>query len=353
MKTPRRSNADSTGDEGRISRRLLLRQAGIASVLLALPWTASADTFLFPGDPKPPEIPFRPSRLGEGIVGPYGEVRILEVNNELLPIFTAASDDSAVMDMSNRVPFVRYGTGSNAITLSAAGIRFGLGRPVAWSADSLRRLVTDLSKDKIRARSVLLLRSALHTAYPVAVAKRSSLSTRKKAGKNRSAHAITKGTRGLGASSMKCSTTTVTETVTRTFTESVEVIRTAQEQFNECYDRELAQPLCAALPYGKEACALAACSVTAFVSMVVGFIEVITTIAEEVTREAVNCASRTRGEWTSPWITNAPVKGISLARGAPAPDPEFTSKDIIAGVKLLRELPEIFGPFGTCMLAGE
>ena len=331
------------GEKEMISRRDMIRQTAFTAMLLALPWKKAHALLLAP--PKPPVIPFSPSRIGEGIIGPYGEVRIFDVGGEILPIYVASADGLAVMDLSARTPFVRYGTGTEAVTLTTAGVQIGTAKATPWSADTVQKLIGTLSKDRKRAKSVLMLRSALHSTFPLAAAKSKS---KPKEGKKKSGAAVAKGSRGFGTGVLNCTTRTITDTVTRTIVETVEVIKTAEKQYQECYDKAITRDPCKSLGFGAGACAATICAVTTFVDMVVGFIEVVTTITEEVTRQVVSCVTPVKFDWPNPWV----IFDGGLKAALPQPAAAFTSKDIEGALKLIKDIGGFLGPFGLCLANG-
>ncbi|MBI3949512.1 MAG: twin-arginine translocation signal domain-containing protein [Acidobacteria bacterium] len=188
-----------------MTRRELLQKAAMAGLLLAVPWADRAVAAV----PPLPEIPFKKNKTGDGIIGPYGEARIFgfdtkELPTQALPLLVSAADDSAVMDITGRSPFVRFGssTDSTAITLTSSGVTFGK-TLLRWSPNTINQLVAEVSKDPVKARGALLLRSALHTSYPIAVTQLA-----KGAMGEAMATAMAKGSAGYGASSMKCTTET-------------------------------------------------------------------------------------------------------------------------------------------------
>jgi len=147
------------------TRREFLRKAAVAGLMLGVPWVDSAVAAV----PPPPVIRFDKNKTGDGVVGPYGEVRIGSVGGQALPVIVSAPDGSAVMDCSGRSPFVRFGTASDstAIILTSDGVQLGTNaKPAPWNSDSVHRLIEALAKDRKKARGAMFLRSALHTSYP-------------------------------------------------------------------------------------------------------------------------------------------------------------------------------------------
>lgn len=335
----------------KMTRRALMRQMALAGLGLALPCLGDAALAQPPAQQrvskKAPYIRFKRSAKGEGVVGPFGEVRIYSVGGEVLPVFASAADGSAVMDITGRSAFVRYGKGPTAITLTTNGVKLGAAKEQPWSADVVRKLIAALAKDRNKARGAMLLRSALHTSYPVAAAR-----SKAPGGKQtRMGTAMSKGAAGYGTRALYCTTRTVTETVTRTITETLDVIKTAETQYQACYDREVNSEACklAGAVGGAGACAATVCAVTGFVDLVVGFVEVVTTIAEEVSREVVSCVTPKKGEWPNPWT----IPDGLIRTAVPQPKTVFGKKEIDDALKLLGSIPGLLGPFGTCFFKGK
>jgi hypothetical protein len=328
-----------------ISRRHVLTTASAAAALLLLgnPWTMPE---LFAADLKLSPAAFTTNPTGDGIIGPFGEVRIFAAADGSLPVIVTAVGGLAEMNMSARTPFVRLGAAGDetAILLTSAGIQYGKGKvPQAWSATSFRQLIAFLTKDRKKARGLILLRSALHSAYPVAVQRKKA-----KVGKKMSA-SFSKHSSDFGAQALICTTKTVTDTVTHTITETVEVIKTAEKQYQECYDKAATRDPCKSLGILAGACAAATCAATTFVDMVIGFVDVVTTTTEEVVRTVVSCAPPLPGTWPSPW--DLPDAQLKLA--VPQQKTTFGQKDIDGGLKLLKQIGGFFGPFATCMISGK
>ena len=322
-----------------------------------------------------PFIKFTKSKVAEGAIGPFGEVRVFEVADEILPVYISAPDGSAVMDMTGRNPFVRYGNDATAITLTGDGVEFGKGQKLkSWNAEVVKELIAALSKDRKKARAAMLLRSALHTSYPVAVAgmkssKQSAQSesvpaflaaSYSKAAKNkRMGAAIKKGTSAFTQPNFwTCTTSFVTETVTRTITDVTEVIKTELEQYQECYDREVSKKPCSEVAFGLGAgpCAAAKCVLEGYVDIVVGFVEVVVgVVTEEVVRTVVTCNPREAKiikEWLNPWFIDQPqrVSGVAIGNVSSAADAPFNLEDVTKALEFLKGITDFLGPFGKCFL---
>lgn len=340
------------GSEGSgMTRQEFLQKVALASALLSIPFAYTAEGAV----PPIPKIPFTPNRTGDGVVGPYGEVRIASAGGFALPLVVSATGGVAVMDVSARSPFARFGTSADpaAITLTSAGVAFGKAAPVKWSPDTVRALIAALSKDPLKARAALLLRSALYTAYPVAVKQMSKGTMNKKL-----AAAMAKGSAGYGASAQKCTTKNVTDSVTTTVTTTIEKIKTAEQQLADCYKG--CQSLYDAGKLFEAGVCVAACSAKAaanvFVDIVVGYIDLVSVVVTEVTRTVVTCLMSfppKLGAWPNPWR----IGDISLVNGAIAqPAQGFSAANIGDGIKLLKDLTKavggLFGPF-ACLLDGQ
>lgn len=201
----------------------------------------------------------------------------------------------------------------------------------------------------------MLLRSALYTSYPIAASK-SKLPAEERVGA-----AISRGAKGYGASSTQCTTTRVTETVTRKLIEVVNVWKTKEKRFRECYDREISKNPCKSAPIirdplvnsviinGPDLCAKGFCVAQGFVDIVVSVIEIVTTFAEEVTREVVSCVViPKKGEWLNPWN----LSDLSFRAVVPQPAQKFSQKNIDDALNLLKGITGFLGVFGDCLLKG-
>lgn len=326
--------------ESDLTRRDLLRHA-VAGALLTMPWL---DAVAAPS-PIPPAVPFTKNRAGDGLIGPFGEVRIASLEGVVLPAFVTAAGGLAAMNLAVRAPSIQIGADDTMIILTSAGVQFGkAGGVKAWTRDSLQAIVNAIVRDPRKARGIMLLRSALHTTLPVAAMQMKGRLNAKFAG------ALAASTSGLGARSMlTCVTTTITETVTRTFTEMVEVWKSAEKQYQECYDREVGRSPCKDALLGAGLCAAGICSVKGFVDVVVGMYEVVRTVTEEVTRTLVICTRAPIATWPNPWDLTGVLGKITVDQ----PKRQFTDKDIAAAIDLLAQFTGFFGIYAKCLLRGK
>jgi hypothetical protein len=321
---------------------------GLAAAFMAtFPWTQRTLASISSPFQKitPPQIKFTKNKTLDGIIGPFGEARIYKFNNDAMPLLVSTRDGSAVMDLTGRSPFIRIGSSpDSAIIINTQGIRFAKMRLQPWSASSIQALNEALSEDILKAAAIILLRSAVLTSYPVAVKEYRARMHAKMAAK------MAQSSSRLGMNSLRCTTTTVTETVTNTITETVQVIKTAEQQYQECYDREAVKDPCKSTGIFAGACAATTCGLKSFVDLVVGFVTVLTTTTEQVVNKVVSCQKPLVRTWPNPWdITNKSFTKNSVSQ----PVARFGASDISGGIKFLKDLTGVFGPFGKCLLDGK
>lgn len=346
-----------------MSRRVLARRvACAAAAAVALPWfdvARAAPGKSGPGVPRDlldgktelppgalrrltvPRIDFDALAGARGVKGPFGRVELAKVDAEELPVIVEAHDGSAKFDMTGRSVSVRYGTGATAVVLGTAGVKFGAGKQEPWSASTVSRLFREIAADQDKSRGALLLRSTLQTSYPVAAVREGAGIGKAMAG------SVRKASRGFSRAG--CTTKTVTDTVTRSITDTIALVKTAEEQYQECYDREIVRHPCDLAGVGAGACAAGICAAKALVDLVVGFVEVVVTVAEQVTRDVVTCAAVKLGEIRNPWTLDT-LRGATELRG---PKLAFDAKTIKAAKKLLADLTGFLGPFAECLVGGE
>lgn len=327
-----------------IDRREVLRFA-IAAALLGVSWTDRAEATV----PTPPKIILQANSTGDGVISGYGEVRVAKLGGTVVPILVRAAEGLAELNLTGRTAYIRYGTGASAITVSSAGIYFGAtGRQIAWSRDAFAKLIAAISQDAQKARGAARLRSAMLMSYPAAV-------IQMKASPDGSVMKLmAKSAAGVGMLSIaRCSTTTITDTVYDTVTRTVEVWRSAESQYRECYDREVVRSPCKDVLFAKSVCAATICAAKGFVDMLVSTYEVVEQIAREVVRTVVTCARPLVGHWPDPLDVLRTIPGkYSVAH----PHVAFSSADVRAANGLLKS---ILGGLATsdrfiaCLLGGQ
>src|SRR5688572_26241504 len=91
--SPSDQEADVASFDSGMSRKEFIRTTALASVLLAIPWASTADAQV----PRMPTIGFKKNKTRDGIIGPYGEVRIFNFEDQALPLLVSAAGGLAVM----------------------------------------------------------------------------------------------------------------------------------------------------------------------------------------------------------------------------------------------------------------
>ena len=329
--------------ETELSRRDLLRNA-IAGALLTVPWIGTAEAAI----PPPPKLTFAQNRTKDGIVGPYGEVRLGNANGLMLPFMVIATGGLAVMNVADRRPYVQIGNDDTLITYNSDGISFGKGAGFkAWSRDSISSLVAAIGKDRRKLRGLLNLRAALQMSYPAALRMMKGTTDKRVA----TAHKMAASGNGAGWANRDCTTKTITETVVTTITEYIGVWKSAEQQWQECYDKEVKSANCTALgSVGAQACAFTICTAKGFVDVLLGLMEVTRTVLEEVVRTFVVCAVALKESWPNPVdvLDRLPVKFAF-----PQDRAGFKPEDIQKALDFLKDLTGFLGPFGKCLLGGK
>ena len=340
-------SAPSDYDRREFCRKSMMGLMG--GLLVSIPWanelTGKPLSHLDNSLSAPPNIDFKLNKTGDGIIGPFGEARIYNVGGFAMPMIVTSADGSAVMDLTGRSPFIRLGasTDSSAIVLRSGSIQFGISKPVPWSPDIIKKLISTLAANRQKATGLILLRSALYTSYPIAVKRLKSKMNTAVATK------LSAGSRGLGKDSLKCTSTTVTDTVVNTITQTINVVKTAEQQYQECYDKQVRSAGCADAGIFAGACAATICGLKAFVEIVVGVTTIVTTVTEEVVRTVVSCTKPLIGSWPNPWnfYNNLPVAKVSQ------PALKFGATDLAGAIKFLKDITGFFGPLGKCLIDGK
>ena len=299
--------------------------------------------------PRLKMLPLPISRLtgALGSTGAWGEVQVRELKTGLVPVYVRTANRSGVMDLTKARSTVSLGSGS--VVLTSRGIQSG-GKLEPWNASTIASLITRARSDASLRASLLELRAALVTAYPHAV------SAARKNAEPRAAQAVMGAAQRMGIAAMprksQCTTTTITETITREVAQEVERWLTAEERYEACVRQQVAAGI-----LGGEAAAVLYCAALGLVDLFLGVMTVVTTIIEEVTRTVVTCTL----EGTKRLIdlykgieVPIPTRGIQLpgVPGVGRVAPALTSTDITAALQRLRDLLGAVSPFTTCLLQG-
>ena len=332
------------------TRRDLLRAAVAGSLLSCVPFSPAEAAF------TTPTLRFSGNRTRDGVVGPWGEVRVLNSGGKVLPTMVITNGGFGLLNLSVQRPYVQLGVKDDRVVFSSQGVQLRSGDPFKpWSAEAIRAIHAAIAQDRSKLRGLLELRAVLHTTFTVAATAAKGTSER------RFAAALAKGSGGLGARSMQreCTTTTITDTVIRTVTEYVDVIKTAQQQYDECYAKNVRSATCSALGPGAGLCAASYCLAMGFVDLVVGFYEVTRTLAEEVVRTVVVCTAPIRGSWPNPVTL---IDQISSKIGFAAPPQSFSQEDILGATRILAAIIEeiertseaaTVGTYVRCLFGGQ
>ncbi|RYG78703.1 MAG: hypothetical protein EON59_16935, partial [Alphaproteobacteria bacterium] len=271
-------------------RRLLLGGSAIGGLFLSgMPVFGQGKTSFSKFNGKIPQALYTTTNQGTGVMGPWGEVRTATLDGQIVPYFIQSADKGGVFDFSKRNFFVELG-GSGGLTITAEGFAVGKGGKVTPWKGNVPKLIGLIRGNPGWSRSLMQMRSAFATSFAVAA-------TQQKSGKP--AQSIKDPfTRVIDdfSDAGQCTTRTVVETVTRTVERTVETITTAQQQWQECYDRALLGPCKVAFfPPAIMACAALACgAVTAF-TVIVGVITILAEVTEQIVTEIVECVKPLKG----------------------------------------------------------
>ncbi|MGH8137666.1 MAG: hypothetical protein ACREVV_05655 [Steroidobacteraceae bacterium] len=347
------------------SRRNLLLGAGAlagASALPSLIRTALAQT---PGGKslsstlaevkavgiKPVSAAFVSSANGAGVLGPWGEVVVARSGSTVVPAIIRSADKLAVADMTGRQARVQIGIGSaDAITLTSDGVAFGSSaKPEAWNAGVADKLIKTIASNRQKARSLMQIRAAFATSFPVYMAM-------SKSGTDKRIAAVQQKTASELANT-HCSATTVTDYVTTTVTDVTQIWKSAEKQYQECFDHETSGAAglgCSLLPAGaaRNLCAAGVCTAKGFTDIVVGVIDVVHTVTEAVVRQIVTCVTGViRGAFPNVFtLVDHALPGLEKPGTTP---PAFTVKDLQAALKFLTDAVGVLGPFAKCLLSAK
>jgi len=346
------------------SRRNLLLGAGALAGASALPNLIRAALAQAPGGKslsailaevkavgiKPPSASFVSSASGAGVLGPWGEVVVARSGSIVVPAIIRSADKLAVADMTGRLARVQIGIGSaDAITLTSDGVAFGSSaKPEAWSAGVADKLIKTIASNRQKARSLMQIRAAFATAFPVYMAMSKSGTDK------RIAAAHQKTTNELA--NTHCSTTTVTDYVNTTVTDVTQIWKSAEKQYQECFDHETSGAAglgCSLLPAGdaRNLCAAGVCTAKGFTDIVVGVIEVVHTVTEAVVHQVVTCVTAAfRGIPNVFTLVDRTLPGLEKPGTTP---PTFTVKDLQAALKFLTDAVGVLGPFAKCLLSAK
>ncbi len=352
-------------DNFEMSRRSFLDKAGKAGLLFMLPFFTYDNTFgnsFFSLGPEQKKIKFpdfTKNKKEDGIIGPYGEVKIGKVKGQAVPIYIAASGGLACLDFTTDKWFLKFGSTSDltSITLTSSGIVYGnKAKPLPYSKDNILKFIENIKKDKNKLRGAMLLRASLATSYIVAL---QSLNLRQEP---TIGNCIEKAMNTLGTASMNCSVKHIFGPVTTLVPELQKIWRTAEEQFNSCYSREKNSEPCKFIPEtnARNLCAWGICAGKTFVDVLIGTIEVMVEVTEEVWQDVWVCTSNlariAEGVWPNPFN----IAENLFAHGFDQPKYAIRENEINKGIGLIKEIEKttseiggFIGPFAKCAIEGK
>ncbi len=333
------------------SRRVLLASAAGSTLVGALfcafevpAWAEKGAGQSKIGNLKP--VTFRRSAKGAGSIGPWGEVRLLESEKGAVPNFVQSADMGGVLDLTGQRGFLSLGGG--ALVMTSAGIAFSKGGALEpWNDATIDRLIRTLADNAEMRRSVFQLRSALFSSYFVAISGGKTGNGGKTTGEAKSAAAVLRHTKAVGADALKqtCTTTSVTDTVRRTVENTVRVVQTAEEQYLKC------------VADGKrngDFFPEVGCIAQGFVDVFVGWTTILTTVVEEVTRQVVTCVTTaaTNVVHGLPNLWNGVPTVFSGLKGAEK-GKSISGGDLAKALQQLKKMLAFLPPFAQCLMDGE
>ena len=335
---------------GALAGASFLLPAAIRSALAATvdPNLAKAMLNLKVNLPPPKIAQFTVS--GDGVTGPWGEVRVGRAGSQVLPVLIRSADKLGLIALAQKQPAVTIGDGrADAITLTSEGVAFGKGaKPEAWSAALVDKLTKSIAADRQKARAIMQLRAALVSGFPAYLAATKS-TTDKRVAAN-----YDKSSKGM--SHTTCTATTVVSTVQHEVTDLVDQWKSAEQQYQECFAHETSGDsglACSLAPAGfaRDACAATVCTAKGFVDVLVAVVEVVRTVTEEVTRTVITCVGAVKGQFKNVWnIIDHTLPGLEKPGTAAA---KLSDDDIQKAKDLLQAVAGPLGTFARCLINGK
>lgn len=302
-----------------------------------------------------PPVLFRQTSNGVGMTGPWGEVRTVKLNQGLAPYFIESADKGGVLDFSGRNILIRLGDEASGLTITSKGFAIGKAKPTPWKGGTAK-LISLIKGNKAWTRSAMQMRSAFVSSFAAAAAQ----------GKAPAAKAFgatfADVVEDFGGAAV-CTTRTVTESVTRRVEETIDVIVTAEQQYERCFDEAINNPngACGVVKYvfGTPAailCATGYCGAITFFDVLVNTFTVWHDVIEEVTREVTECVKPLKGylpnRWDLPqielprWEVPEALRQVVLTAGDIAAALDIFRRNLGSSLSFL-------GPFARCMLEAE
>ncbi len=338
------------------SRRDFLSRGSIFALLAG----ASLGTTALPVNAQTKSKAMPIDRRIDGIWSKYGNMRVINIEQKgktvTLPFAFCTPDDRAAIDLTSRMPTIRFGKDKTRILLTPKGISFGEGdKEIPWSKQSIKQLL-DRLKDKQLSRDALALRLAVYATYPEYMAYKKSQSPKKFFEQRLK---ISKKLKEFGKkpSSQQCKIEDVLEDVQKEVIEYVDDILTAAEQLAKCVDACYDQYLKGDKDdwWGYGVCD-ANCLLQSFEDVVVGTIEVVTTITEPVVHQVLRCTldNIPKGFFPNPFDLGFDIPPFAGITGPPtAGASQFSPKDLSVATDVITKMVESLPEAIKCIVDGQ
>ena len=321
------------------SRRTLMQAAAATGTISAFGLGAMAQK----AGPTPS---FKPWPIKKGVNSastPFGMVRVGIIESQCLPVYVESADRSAVFDAEGKAVLTRIGAGSNAITFTGGSIQLGKGaKLIKLDRAGWKSLIAYAGKDSGLLASAMGLRSALMSAFPIAV-----LASRTKPYVDAAKQTLETAAE-MAEQGANCTVSRWEEEVETRVVELVDVVVTAEKQWNECIAKAKCDDGLGGVPC--YAAAVAVCSAKTFLDLVVGTIEIVTKFVDTIVHETVVCVTGAlpKGVLPNEWF--ASKGGFAGLLETPAQAASFGSAQVLEALAFLKTHTAFLGEFATCFL---
>lgn len=338
------------------SRRDFLKHGSIFALLAGASVSAATSKVNAQNKSRPPLIDQRI----DGLWSQYGNIRVINIDDKgktlSLPFAFNAPDDRAAIDLTTRMPTVRFGKDKTRLLLTPKGISFEEGdKEVPWSKASVKRLLEVFKADQQLSKDALALRLAIYATYPEYIAyKKSQPSKKLFAQRSKTSKQLKEF--GKKPSGVQCTVETVVEYVTKEVVEYVDDILTAAEQLSRCVDRCYDRYLRGSRDdYWEYGLCDTACLAQSFEDVVVDTIEVVKTIVEPVERLVLRCALEKipKGIFPTPFDGRALPDFLGFAGASGTSKPKFSPKVIDAAINVVTKMVKTLPPAIKCIAQGQ
>lgn len=241
-----------------------------------------------------------------------------------MPTRIVAAGGLAALDFTGAAAHVRVGDAtSEPVEFSSEGVALGKRGRAPWSPAAVDALLASVEADLQKARGMLLLRTTLHTAYPVAARRAAQPPSPALAA------VLARDAPSLGAAAgAHCGAPATRESLARTVATTVDAWRTAERTAESCTPGR-----------NGERCAPTDAGIDAAIATVVA-------LAAEVGQRVAVCAQAPIGLWPSPWdLASLDLDAVPLQ-----PAHAFTALDQEAARRLLAPFHGALWPSARCLL---